>query len=164
MADKSSFTTQEWTLLLQSVMAAGMAVSMADPGGLWALLKEGVASGGALVKAKIGSETNALIQAVVADLESGPERGAASDALQAKFPSTAPADIKTTCIAVLGQAAALLDAKAPGDAVAFKSWLGQISQGVAEAAKEGGFLGIGGVLVSETEKATLAEISRILKT
>jgi hypothetical protein len=33
---------------------------------------------------------------------------------------------------------------------------------VAEAASEGGFLGIGGVQVSEAEKATLAEISNAL--
>jgi hypothetical protein len=61
------------------------------------------------------------------------------------------------------QASALLDAKASGDAVAYKTWLGKISQGVAEAAKEGGFLGIGGVPVSDAEKATLAEISSALK-
>ena len=46
----------------------------------------------------------------------------------------------------------MVDAKAPG-------WLRQISQHVAEASKEGGFLGIGGVSVSEVEKATLTEIS-----
>jgi hypothetical protein len=46
------------------------------------------------------------------------------------------------------------------DATAFKTWLRQISQHVAEAAKEGGFLGIGGVTVSEAEKATLAETGR----
>jgi hypothetical protein len=57
----------------------------------------------------------------------------------------------------------VVDAKAPGDTAAFKSWLRQISQHVAEAAKEGGFLGIGGVAVSEAEKATLAEISSALK-
>ena len=45
----------------------------------------------------------------------------------------------------------------------FKSWLRQVSQHVAEAAKEGGFLGIGGVAVSEAEKATLTEISSALK-
>ena len=37
---------------------------------------------------------------------------------------------------------------------------GEISQGVA---KEGGFLSIGGVPVSDPEKATLAEISSALK-
>jgi hypothetical protein len=56
-----------------------------------------------------------------------------------------------------------VDAKAPGDAAAFKGWLRRISQHVAEAASEGGFLGIGGVAVSDAEKATLQEISSALK-
>jgi hypothetical protein len=33
----------------------------------------------------------------------------------------------------------VVDAKAPGDAAAFKGWLRQISQHVDEASKEGGF-------------------------
>jgi hypothetical protein len=46
---------------------------------------------------------------------------------------------------------------------AFKSWLRHISQATAEAASEGGgLLGLGGVRVSEAEKATLAEISNAL--
>ena len=39
-----------------------------------------------------------------------------------------------------------------------------ISQRVAEASKEGWFLGIGGVLVSDVEKATLADIAKALGT
>jgi hypothetical protein len=38
----------------------------------------------------------------------------------------------------------LVDAKAPDDAGAFKGWLRQISEQVAEASKEGGFFGGGG--------------------
>jgi hypothetical protein len=61
---------------------------------------------------------------------------------------------------VLKQAAAIVDAKAPSDASAFKSWLRHTAQAVAEASTEGGgFLGVGGVPVSEAEKATLAQIS-----
>jgi hypothetical protein len=67
--------------------------------------------------------------------------------------------IKAKCVDTLRQVVALVDSKAPGDAAPFKGWLRQISQHVAEAATEGGFLGVGGVAVSETEKATLAEIS-----
>jgi hypothetical protein len=37
-----------------------------------------------------------------------------------------------------------------------------ISQRVAEASREGGFLGIGSVLVSDAEKATLADIAKAL--
>ena len=33
MADKSSFTKEEWTLLLESPMVAGMAITAADPSG-----------------------------------------------------------------------------------------------------------------------------------
>ena len=57
---------------------------------------------------------------------------------------------------------ALVDAKAPADAVAFKGWLRQISENVADAANEGGFMGFGGVKVSDAEKATLSDISRAL--
>ena len=39
-----------------------------------------------------------------------------------------------------------------------------MSKNVAEASSEGGFLGIGGVQVSDAEKATLADISRALGT
>ena len=35
MADKSNFTADEWRLLLESVTMAGIAVSAADPSGLW---------------------------------------------------------------------------------------------------------------------------------
>jgi hypothetical protein len=60
--------------------------------------------------------------------------------------------------------AALLDGKAPEDAAAFKAWLEDLARRVAEAAKEGGFLGFGGVQVSAAEQATLTEISAALRT
>jgi hypothetical protein len=67
-------------------------------------------------------------------------------------------------LANLREVSAILDAKAPGDAPAFKAWLRAISQKVAEASAEGGFLGFGGVQVSEAEKATLADIAKALGT
>jgi hypothetical protein len=92
------------------------------------------------------------------------EGSAARDGLKARFKQSKPAEIKNACIETLRQAAAIVDAKAPGDAAAYKAWLQQISQHVAEAANEGGgFLGIGGVQVSDAEKATLTEISSALK-
>jgi hypothetical protein len=57
----------------------------------------------------------------------------------------------------------LLARKAPApEAEGYKRWLLTVAQRVAEAAKEGGFLGIGGVRVSEAEQATLAEIAGAL--
>ena len=42
MATKTDFTPEEWKALLQSVMMAGMAVTAADPSGLWGMMKEGI--------------------------------------------------------------------------------------------------------------------------
>ena len=163
MATKTTFTPEEWDLLMQGVMSSSVAVTAADPSGLWGLLKEGFASGTELAKAKMDPGFNGLIKAVVNDFGSPEGRSAARDDLKSKLTGSKPAEIKDKCIETLRQAAAVIDAKAPGDAAAFKGWLRQISQHVAEASKEGGFLGIGGVPVSEAEKATLAEISSALK-
>jgi hypothetical protein len=67
MADKENFTPEEWTKILQSPMLAAMAVSAAEPSGLWGMLKEAVASSSALAAAKLDASTNALIKAVVSD-------------------------------------------------------------------------------------------------
>jgi hypothetical protein len=53
MTDKSNFTPDEWKLLLESVMMASLAVSAAEPSGLWGLLKESFAGGTELAKAKL---------------------------------------------------------------------------------------------------------------
>jgi hypothetical protein len=163
VTDKSSFTPDEWKLLLESVMAASVAITAAEPSGLWGLLKEGFAGGSELAKAKMDPGTDALIKAVVNDFGTAEGRSITRDGLKDKLKDSKPAEIKDKCVDTLRQAGALVDTKAPGDAAAFKNWLRQISQHVAEAAKEGGFLGFGGVRVSDAEKATLTEISSALK-
>ena len=75
-----------------------------------------------------------------------------------------PADAVQRSLANLKEVSAILDAKAPQDAAGFKTWLKTISQNVADASSEGGFLGIGGAQVSDAEKATLADISKALAT
>jgi hypothetical protein len=162
MATKASFTPEEWQQLLASPMLAGMAVTAADPSGLIGLLQEGFAASRALAQAKADAATNAMIKAVIAEFETAEGRGAARDGLKARFGGSQAGDLKPKAIAALGEVGALLEAKAPEDASAFKAWLEDIARRVAEAATEGGFLGLGGVQVSETEKATLAEIAAAL--
>src|SRR5215213_11666289 len=94
MADRTSFTKEEWTLLLESPMIAGMAVTAADPSGLWGLLKESFAGGTALTRAATGADTNALVKAVVTDFSSGEGRSAARDGLKGKFAASQPSDLK----------------------------------------------------------------------
>ena len=57
----------------------------------------------------------------------------------------------------------ILAAKAtPEEAETFRAWLIMSAQDAAEAAKEGGFMGIGAVRVSEGEQAMLAKLREIL--
>jgi hypothetical protein len=162
MANKASFTPDEWSKVLQSVMMAGIAVSAAEPGGLWGALKESMAGGRSLLDAKSDASSNELIKAVVADFETSEGRTIARDSLQAKLSGSKPAEIRLTAINAIREASSLIDAKAPSDSAAFKSWLQRTSQNVADASNEGGFLGFGGVRVSEAEKATLADVSKAL--
>ena len=164
MTDKSSFTPDEWKTLMESVMATGVAVSAAEPSGLWGMMKEGFASAAALSEAKSKPDGNPLIKAIVDDFVTSEGRQSVQSGLKEKFKGAQAADVKERAIDLLRQASAIVDAKAPQDAPAFKGWLQQLSQRVADAAKEGGFLGFGGVQVSDAEKATLSEISHALET
>jgi hypothetical protein len=115
-----------------------------------------------LAHAAADPNANPLIRAVVTDFMSGDGRAVARDGLKAEFANSQPAEMKTKAIDSLRQVAAILAAKAPGDAAAFKAWLRQISQKTAEAASLGGSLFGGGVQVSDAERATLGEISSAL--
>jgi len=162
MTGKTDFTADEWKLVLESPMVASIAITAAAPSGLFGILKESFASGRALLEAKSDPGVNELIKAVVADYETSEGRTIAKDGLQTTLSGSKAGEIKDKAVAALRQVAALLDAKAPADAAAFKTWLRHVSQTVAESATEGGFLGFGGVKVSEAEKATLDEISQAL--
>ena len=161
MANKQSFTPEEWTKVLQSPMLVGIAVSTADPSGLWGTLKEAAASSSAIATAKLDAGSNELIKAVIAAIETSEGRSALQKALRNCFAGAEPAQCVERSLANLQEVSAF-DVKAPSDAVAFKTWLRGISQKVAEASTEGAFLGIGGVQVSDAEKATLADIAKAL--
>jgi hypothetical protein len=156
MANKQSFMPDEWTKVLESIMLAGVAVSAAEPSGLWGTLKEGFASSAEIAKAQLDPGTNELIKAAIADLETSEGRSSVQEALREGFAGAKPAEVVQRSLANLRELSGILDTKAPGDAPAFKTWLRGISQKVAEASAEGGFLGIGGVQVSDAERATLA--------
>ena len=104
------------------------------------------------------------LEAVVAEYETSEGRSAIQEALRKRFAGAKPGDAVQRSLDNLREVSAILAAKAPGDAPAFKAWLSSISQKVAEASSEGGFLGIGGVQVSDAEKATLGDIAKALGT
>jgi hypothetical protein len=64
MANKQNFTPEEWTKVLQSTMLVGIAVSAADPSGLWGTLKEAAAGSSAVTAAKSNADSSELVRAV----------------------------------------------------------------------------------------------------
>jgi hypothetical protein len=162
MTNKQNFTPEEWTRVLESVMLSGIAVSAADPSGLWGTFKEAFASKSALAASKLDPASNELIKAVIADLETKEARSSIREVLHERFDGVEPNEVVQRSLDDLKAVSVILDAKAPGDAAAFKALLCGISQKVAEATPEGGFLGFGGVNVSDAEKATLSDIAKAL--
>ena len=75
-------------------MMAGIAVTAAEPSGLWGLLKESFASGSALVSAKMDPGSNQLIKAVVADFDTADGRNITRDGLKKELTGSKPSEIK----------------------------------------------------------------------
>jgi hypothetical protein len=112
-----------------------------------------------LAEVKTQGSANDLVKALVADLEAGAKDQSAPAELKGKTPD----QVKSYSIDSCRQLAALIQKKAkPDEAQGFNQWLVSVSQKVAEAAKEGGFLGFGGTQVSEQEAATIKELSTAL--
>ncbi|MGA9599818.1 MAG: hypothetical protein WBS22_06120 [Methylocystis sp.] len=161
MAVKTNFSADEWRTVLEAPVLAGFAITAADPSGIFGTLAEGWANAKELAAAKT-SASDELIKAIAEDLFTSEGRASAHDQLSALLKGAKPEELKDRALDELKRVVALVDAKAPTDAGAFKHWLSHIAQIVAEAGSEGGFLGFGGVQVSEKEKATLAEINGVL--
>ena len=158
MATKTDFTPDEWALLLRAPGWTSIAVAAASPSGPFGVVKEMFAAGKVLAEAKIGNK-NPLIEALMADLATSEGRQKA----QPTEPSgKTPDEVRSRAIDAIKHAAALVDAKAGADAAEFKRWLATLAERVAQAAKEGGFLGIGGTPVDEKEATTLADIQKAL--
>jgi hypothetical protein len=147
---------------MASPMLAGLAVTLAEPSGLWGLLQESMASGRALLEAGKDPGGLSLVKDMVADIATSEGRTAAREGVKADLTGTTPAELKMQAIARLTQVGALLDAKAGAGAAPFKAWLKHVSESVAEASTEGGFLGFGGVRVTDAEKASIAEVAKAL--
>ena len=161
MALKDAFAPADWARVVGAPMLAGIAVTAADPGGLWGAVKESTAVAGALRAAKEPGG-NPLIAEIVAAYETAEGRDLARGVLKAEARGKAPAAVVEAAVAELGAVAALVAAKAPEAAPGFRDWLKAIAAKVAEAGTEGGFLGFGGEKVSAAEKATLERIAAAL--
>jgi hypothetical protein len=159
MPNKTDFTPEEWTVLKRAPMMAGLVVVASSPSGPFGLLEESLAIGKILTETKAHASPSEVINGLVADLATSEGR---RDTRPSDAIGKSPDQIKSYALDACRKAAALVDQKAPSDSAAFKAWLQSIGQKVAEAAKEGGFLGIGGTQVSDQEKAALTDLRKTL--
>ena len=160
MAVRDAFTAEEWARVVAAPMLAGIAVTAADPGGIWGAVKESVAVAGAVRAAK--ADADPLVAEIAAAYETPEGRELARGALKTQATGKAPAAVVEAAIAELAAVAGLVAARAPEAAPGFRDWLKAVATRVAEAGSEGGFLGFGGEKVSAAETATLDRIAAAL--
>jgi len=142
-------------------MFAGMAVTAADPSGLFGAIKESAAMAKALNKAR-DSKDNPLISAAVESFSAPEGRSAVTAILKEQVKGKDPKGSADSLIGEISRLSGIIAEKAPDAAPGFNSWLIDIAQSVAEASKEGGFLGFGGVKVSPEETATIERLKSAL--
>jgi hypothetical protein len=160
MAKKADFTSEEWQQILSLPQVASLYLALASPSNPLGLAQEMIASSKGLIEALKASSGNELIDAVAADIrEKAEKRERMEPPLK---PGNDLNEMKTQCLRACREVAALLAQKAPADAEGYKQWVYQAAQNSANAAKEGGFFGIGGESVSEAETAALQEIAGAL--
>ena len=158
MTMKSDYTPQEWRQLLQTPAAAGMYIMMADPNFLIGNMKEALAVSASIFSREKGDNSE-LLANLLAEFK---EREMAKQACL-EFDKKDVASVKQTARDALKNAISILEHKATAEeAEEIKIWLYDVSVKAANAAKEGGFLGIGGTRVSEKEKVALQELSGLL--
>ena len=159
MTSKSDFPEDEWTRIVRAPFVAGLAISLADPGGPIEAAKESMAT--------IKSATNppsreqllaeaALDIAALTQQRHNPLKG--YKLTKGEAPGTQVLDELRAVQAIVGARAT------PEETAAFGQWLVVAAQAAADAAKEGGFMGFGATQVSEGEQSMLDQLRVALTT
>ena len=160
MTSKADFTEDEWTRLKRAPFVAGMAISLADPGGPIEAVKETSATLKAVLAAAEGGARGELVDTIA--------REAAEDVRQRRSPLAGfkPSRGATAGVEILDELSEVnrivADKATAEDVVALRDWLLAAAQEAANAAKEGGFLGFRAERVSEGEQRMLDRLGEVL--
>ncbi len=162
---KDTFTEDEWFLLLSTPSMIGASVAAAGQSGL-GTIKEAVASLETIAGAAKSYPNNELITELVKRVENRDEAktqaGKYTDMAKAKLQGKKPEQLTQEMLDDTKRVMALLKEKAPNALEDYKAWSLAVAEKVANAAKEGGFLGFGGERVSEGEKTLIENIRAAL--
>ena len=158
MTTKADYTAEEWGLLRKAPLIMAAAVIVSDLSGSIGVAREFLSMAQAVEETAQRHDTNELIAALVADLQTP----------QGEHPEetedlTDISEARAKALAETREIAALLARKSPpAEAESFERWMLSIAKRVSEAAREGGVLGIGSKLVSEKETTMIAELAEAL--
>lgn len=157
MATQADFTPEEWTKLYRAPLVAGMGVSLADIGGPIEMSKESMA---AMQAAVSPADSQGLIAELSSNLKSAlSERHNPMSDLK----PDSGTDPRQMILDELIEANRIVTARAtPEEAAAYRAWVVQSAKNAADAAKEGGFFGIGATQVSEGEQNFLAKVEQAM--
>ena len=109
-----------------------------------------------------GFEDNELIASLLERRLKHGERSSV-ETLSSPYRGQEPEAIREDVAQKCRQVSQLLAAKStPSEAGEYKQWVLQVGEKVAQAAKEGGFLGVGGQRVSQEERVVLDAIADAL--
>jgi len=154
LTTKDDFTEDEWARIVRAPMVAGMAISLADPGGPIEAAKETMAA----VRTATNPPSREQLLAEVA-LEIQAEVQQRHNPLKGFKPTAAGSSPGEQVLDELRAVAGIVSSKATAEeAAAFGAWLVAAAQAAADAAKEGGFMGFHAVRVSEREQAMLDQV------
>jgi hypothetical protein len=159
MTTKANFTDEEWARLERAPIVAGMAITLADPGGPIEAVKESMATIKTITEAAQAGGHGELVDAVAKDVA---EKARHRQSPLGDFrPRGALAGQQI--LDELGEVNRLITEKAtPDEAAQFRQWMLVAAQHAAEAAKEGGFMGFRAELVSEGEQQMLDRLREVL--
>ena len=161
MTSRTDFTEDEWARLGRAPLVAGMAISLSDPGGPIETIKESSAALKTLVEAARDGGFGAFVHSVAQDVAAKAQR---RENPLAGFKPDRRNQREEILDELRAVNALLLEKADPNDVAEFREWLRAAAQRAALAAKEGGFLGIGGELVSEREQQMLDTLGEIFGT
>jgi hypothetical protein len=163
------FTDKEIFLLTNTPFAIGSAMVLAEGSGL-GTVKELFANTKSFVSGAKNYPNNEIIVGILPNMENFSETTKEAKELQKGYEKWVKDNhidsfdkMEAKVLEDSRKVAAILKEKAtPQEAMEYDEWAMSIATNVAEAAKEGGFLGIGGERVSENEKAFYDQVAKAL--
>jgi hypothetical protein len=159
MTAKAAFSEDEWTRLKRGPFIAGLAISIADPGGPIEAIKETAAALKTVTGAADSGARDELVGALAEEVTR--EARDRKNPLAGFRPKGALAG--QAILDELRDVNAIVSEKATAEeADAYRAWLLAAAREAADAAKEGGFLGFHAERVSEGEQRMLDQLADVL--